>query len=132
MARDVPPWPAVCQQTWRWLKAGVFEDMARDLPAGSGKAAYPSAAWLLPCRWAVEGSFAWMACFRRLACDYARLTETLVGPHFVAFGRLMAHRFATFLVQSARQALEEIERAISPLLDLPEEFGLARAGPRLI
>ena len=56
---------------------------------------------LLPRRWVVERSFAWMARFRRLARDYERLSETLVGLHFVAFAMLMAHRFVTFMVQSA-------------------------------
>jgi len=56
---------------------------------------------LLPRRWVVERSFAWMARFRRLARDYERLAETLAGLHFVAFAMLMAHRFITFMVQSA-------------------------------
>ena len=56
---------------------------------------------LLPRRWVVERSFAWMTRFRRLARDYERLAETLVGLHFVAFAMLMAHRFVTFMVQSA-------------------------------
>jgi len=56
---------------------------------------------LLPRRSVVERSFVWMARFRRLACDYERLAETLVGLHFVAFAMLMAHRFVTFMVQSA-------------------------------
>jgi transposase len=55
---------------------------------------------LLPRRWVVERSFAWMARFRRLARDYERLSETLAGLHFVAFALLMAHRFVTFMVQS--------------------------------
>jgi len=56
---------------------------------------------LLPRRWVVERSFAWMARFRRLARDYERLTETLVGLHFVAFAILLLHRFITFMVQSS-------------------------------
>ena len=56
---------------------------------------------LLPRRWVVERSFAWMARFRRLARDYERLDETLAGLHFVAFAILMAHRFVTFMSQSA-------------------------------
>lgn len=56
---------------------------------------------LLPRRWVVERSFAWMARFRRLARDYERLGETLVGLHFVAFAILMAHRFVTFMSESA-------------------------------
>ncbi len=31
MPNDLPPWYTVYQQTQRWLKAGVFEDMVRDL-----------------------------------------------------------------------------------------------------
>jgi transposase len=47
---------------------------------------------LLPRRWVVERSFAWAARFRRLAKDYERLPETLIGLHFVAFICLMLHR----------------------------------------
>ncbi len=56
---------------------------------------------LLPRRWVVERSFAWMARFRRLARDYERLDATLAGLHFIAFAMLMAHRFVTFMTQSA-------------------------------
>lgn len=56
---------------------------------------------LLPRRWVVERSFAWMARFRRLARDYERLAETLAGYHFVAFAMLMLHRFVIFMMQSA-------------------------------
>jgi transposase len=31
MPNDLPPWHTVCQQTQRWLKAGVFQDMVHDL-----------------------------------------------------------------------------------------------------
>ena len=47
---------------------------------------------LLPRRWVVERSFAWMARFRRLARDYERLPETLAGLHHVAFTSLMLRR----------------------------------------
>jgi transposase len=56
---------------------------------------------LLPRRWVVERSFGWLARFRRLARDYERLAETLVGLHFVAFAMLMMHRFVTLMVHSA-------------------------------
>jgi transposase len=55
---------------------------------------------LLPRRWVVERSFAWMARFRRLARDYERLAESLAALHFVAFAILMVHRFVTFMIQS--------------------------------
>ena len=213
MAHDLPPWHTIYQQTQRWLKAGVFEDIVHDLRMLmreiDGRNPHPSAAILdsrtvqsspesgqragydghkrrkgskvhiavdtlgqllavlvtpaneqdraqvaalaeqirevtgesvevafvdqgytgeqaaadaeaqgirlevvklptakrgfvlLPRRWVVERSFAWMARFRRLARDYERLAETLAGLHFVAFAMLMAHRFITFMVQSA-------------------------------
>lgn len=56
---------------------------------------------LLPKRWIVERSHAWMARFRRLARDYERLPETLAGLHVLAFAILMLHRFADLLAQSA-------------------------------
>jgi len=213
MPNDLPPWYAVYQQTQRWLKAGVFEDMVRDLrmlmrdindrmpepraaildsrtlqssPGSGARAGYdghkrrkgwkvhlavdtlghllavivtpaneqdraqvgelarqiqevtdeaveiafvdqgytgdrpaadvqahgirlevvklPTAKHgfvLLPRRWVVERSFAWMARFRRLVRDCERLSETLVGLHFVAFAMLMSHRLVTFMAQSA-------------------------------
>jgi transposase len=51
---------------------------------------------LLPRRWVVERSFAWLARFRRLARDYERLAETLRGLHFVAFAIVMLRRFASW------------------------------------
>ncbi len=56
---------------------------------------------LLPRRWVVERSNAWMARFRRLVRDYERLPETLAGLHFLAFAILMAQRFVAFMVQNA-------------------------------
>ena len=47
---------------------------------------------LLPRRWVVERSFAWMARFRRLARDYERLPTTLAGLHFIAFACLLLAR----------------------------------------
>lgn len=54
---------------------------------------------LLPRRWVIERSFAWLARFRRLARDYERLPETVAGLHFVAFACLMLHRLLTVAVQ---------------------------------
>jgi transposase len=56
---------------------------------------------LLPRRWVVERSFAWLARFRRLARDYERLPETLQGLHFLAFAILLLARFVALLAQGA-------------------------------
>ena len=56
---------------------------------------------LLPRRWVVERSIAWMARFRRLARDYERLPDTVAGLHFLAFALVMLKRFVTFMVESA-------------------------------
>jgi transposase len=52
---------------------------------------------LLPRRWVVERSFGWAARFRRLAKDYERLPETLIGLHFVAFVFLLLHQAGPLL-----------------------------------
>ena len=48
MPSDLPPWPAVCQQTRRWLAAGCFEALVEDprvvLRQAARRAAEPSAA----------------------------------------------------------------------------------------
>jgi transposase len=56
---------------------------------------------LLPRRWAVERSFAWLARSRRLARDYERLPHVLAGLHFVAFACLMLRRVIPALTGSA-------------------------------
>jgi transposase len=50
---------------------------------------------LLPRRWVVERTFAWLGRFRRLARDYERLTQTLEGWHWVAAVALMLGQFFT-------------------------------------
>ncbi len=55
---------------------------------------------LLPRRWVVERSFAWLTRFRRLAKDYERLPETLAGMHYVAFACVMLGRLATLVIGS--------------------------------
>ena len=56
---------------------------------------------LLPRRWVIERSNAWVARFRRLARDYERLPETLAGLHFLAFAILLLVRFASLMTENA-------------------------------
>jgi transposase len=51
---------------------------------------------LLPRRWVIERSFAWLARFRRLARDYERLASTLKGMHLAAFAIVMLARLANW------------------------------------
>jgi transposase len=50
MPHDLPPWETVYQQTQRWLRAGVFEEMVHDLRVllrlSEGRASDPKAAIL--------------------------------------------------------------------------------------
>ena len=50
MPNDLPPWEAIYQQTQRWIKAGVFEQMIHDLRVllrlSEGRASDPTAAIL--------------------------------------------------------------------------------------
>ena len=52
---------------------------------------------LLPRRWVVERSLAWLSRFRRLGRDVERLSSTLIGFHFVAACVLMLAKIRPFL-----------------------------------
>jgi len=52
---------------------------------------------LLPRRWVVERSLAWLSRFRRLGRDLERLSSTLIGFHFVAACVLMLAKIRPFL-----------------------------------
>lgn len=56
---------------------------------------------LLPRRWVVERSFAWLARFRRLSRDYERLPTTLAGLHWLAFASLLMGNLFKLNSQSA-------------------------------
>ena len=49
---------------------------------------------VLPRRWFVERTFAWLGHARRLAKDYERLLETAVAMIHVAISRIMLRRLA--------------------------------------
>jgi transposase len=48
---------------------------------------------LLPKRWVVERSFAWIARFRRLAKDFERLHKTVEGLHIAVFACVILARY---------------------------------------
>lgn len=56
---------------------------------------------LLPRRWVVERSFAWLARFRRLSRDYERLPATLASFHWLAFASLLLSNLFRLSPQSA-------------------------------
>ncbi len=55
---------------------------------------------LLPKRWVVERSFAWMTRCRRLVKDYERYASTLAGFHVVAFVCMMLKRAAEIMLSA--------------------------------
>lgn len=56
---------------------------------------------VLPQRWVVERSFAWMTCCRHLARDNERVAATLAGLHVVAVVIVLTHRFVSLMIQSS-------------------------------
>ena len=49
---------------------------------------------VLPRRWVIERTFAWLGHARRLAKDYERLPETVVAMIYATMSRLMLRRLA--------------------------------------
>ena len=98
MPNDLPPWEAVYQQSQRWLASGAAEAASKQkielsvVKLPEAKRGFV----LLPRRWVVERSFAWLARFRRLAKDYERLASTLKGMHLAAFAIVMLARLANW------------------------------------
>ena len=91
-----------------FVDQGYTGDAAADAAAAEGVRLHvvrlPEAKYgfvLLPRRWVVERSFAWLARFRRLARDCERLPEMLAGFHLVAFGTIMLTRLAALQAASS-------------------------------
>lgn len=71
---------------WRNLKRyfpGLLEDMG-----------FQPGFHVLPRRWVVERTFAWLGRYRRLAKDYERLAATTQALIYIAMSRLMLRRLA--------------------------------------
>lgn len=67
-----------------WAKEGVQIEWEKLLP--------PKGFEVLPRRWVVERTFAWLGRNRRMSKDYERLCETSEAFVLVAMTRLMASR----------------------------------------
>ena len=67
-----------------WVKEGKEVDWQRSMP--------PRGFRVLPRRWVVERTFAWISHNRRMAKDYERLCATGEAFVYVAMTRLMVRR----------------------------------------
>ncbi len=85
-----PPKPAPTEvlMAWaeQWLNEGIEVDREKLLP--------PRGFQVLPRRWVVERSFAWICHNRRMSKDYERLCSTSEAFVYAAMMRLMVRRLA--------------------------------------
>jgi putative transposase len=86
--RPRKPAPKEVLMAWaeQWAKEGVKVDWQKLLP--------PQGFQVLPRRWVVERSFAWICHNRRLSKDYERLCSTGEAFVYAAMTRLMVRRLA--------------------------------------
>ena len=82
------PIPQKVAKTWaeEWAKEGKEVDWQRLMP--------PKGFRVLPRRWVVERTFAWISHNRRMAKDYERLCATGEAFIYAAMTRLMVRRLA--------------------------------------
>ncbi len=84
MPNDLPPWSAVYQQAQQRVgRPGVRQPGVHGREAGGNGFA------MLPRRWVVERSFAWLVRFRWLTRDYERLASTLWNMQLAAVAIVM-------------------------------------------
>ena len=86
--RPRKPVPEKVARLWaeEWAKEGKKVDWQRLMP--------PRGFRLLPRRWVVERTFAWLSQNRRMSKDYERLCATAEAFVYVAMARLMVRRLA--------------------------------------
>jgi transposase len=86
--RPPKPAPEKVLMAWaeQWAKEGVTIDWQELLP--------PRGFQVLPRRWVVERTFAWISHNRRMSKDYERLAQTSEAFIYVAMTRLMLRRLA--------------------------------------
>jgi putative transposase len=86
--RPPKPMPEKVAKIWaeQWAKEGEKVDWQRLMP--------PRGFRVLPRRWVVERTFAWLSQNRRMSKDYERLCATGETFVYVAMSRLMVRRLA--------------------------------------
>jgi len=86
--RPPKPVPEKVARTWaeEWSKEGRKVDWQRLMP--------PRGFVVLPRRWVVERTFAWIDQYRRMSKDYERLCATGEAFIYAAMTRLMVRRLA--------------------------------------
>ena len=86
--RPPKPMPEKVAKIWaeEWAKEGEKVDWQRLMP--------PRGFRVLPRRWVVERTFAWLSQNRRMSKDYERLCATGETFVYVAMSRLMVRRLA--------------------------------------
>jgi len=83
----------VVQHVWKELTAGRWMRVDQELPP----VAVPKGFKVLPRRWVVERTFAWLGMFRRLSKDYEFLLETSEAMVYLAMIQIMLKRLAKSL-----------------------------------
>jgi putative transposase len=78
---------------WVWWVCGWVLQIVKKAPQGQGFQ-------VLPRRWVVERTFAWLGRYRRMSKDYEGLTQTSEGMIYAAMVHLMVRR----LVRQAQSA----------------------------
>lgn len=73
------------------------------VPADQELPPYPAGFQVLPRRWVVERTFAWLGRYRRLSKDYEGLPQTTEAWCYLAMGRLMAARLSGRTLAERRQ-----------------------------
>jgi putative transposase len=86
--RSPKPIPEMVARRWaeEWAKEGMKPDWEKLLPQRGFQ--------VLPRRWVVERTFAWLSQNRRMSKDYERLCATAEAFIYVAMSRLMVRRLA--------------------------------------
>ena len=79
-----------CQASLEYLKRGVWLPKDAELPV------VPTGFHILPRRWVVERTFAWLGLSRRLSKDYETHLDISEGMIYGAMIRIMIRRIARY------------------------------------